>query len=121
MSMRRATKFSSRMAGVKTPISSDDRTLAASPKRVTPPLIEQFHVAVDRRVKSGYRTYEAADKVARAIKKRYPQLQVTIFDAKQQRHTTIEQPDAGVGPRKKPSDPLKSTSLQRSDVSGDRR
>jgi hypothetical protein len=43
-------------------------------------------------LKSGHETYEAAEKAALAIKKRYPQLHVTVFDAKEQRHTLIEQP-----------------------------
>lgn len=56
-----------------------------------PPLIEPFHVPVDRQLKSGHETYDAAEKAARGIKKRYPKLQVTVFDAKEQRHTLIEQ------------------------------
>jgi len=47
---------------------------------------------IDRQLKSGYETYEAAEKVALTIKKRYPKLHVTVFDAKEQRHTLIEQP-----------------------------
>ncbi len=121
MSVRGATKFSSRATRVKRPLSSDDHATAASPKHAISPLIEQFHVAVDRQLKSAYRTYEAADKAARAIKKRYPQLQVTIYDAKEQRHTIIEQPETGVEPRKKSSHRLTSTSFQRGTVSGDRR
>ncbi len=121
MSIRGATNFPSRAARVKRPISSDDRTLAASPKHAPSPLIEHFHVAVDRQLKSGYRTYDAADKVAQAIKRKYPQLQVTIYDAKEQQHTIIEQPEVVVEPSKKPSHRPKSTSFQRSNVSGDRR
>jgi hypothetical protein len=56
------------------------------------PLIEQYYVAVDRQLKSGYETYEAAEKVAREIKKKFPNTQVTVFDAKGQYHTAIEQP-----------------------------
>jgi hypothetical protein len=57
-----------------------------------PPLTEPFHVAVDRQLKSGHETYEAAEKVAFGIKKLYPKLQVTVFDAKERRHMLIEQP-----------------------------
>jgi len=78
---------------------ANNRATAASPKRVTPPLIEQFHVAVDRQLKSGYGTYEAADRAARAIKKQFPQLQVTVYDAKERRYTTIEQPATSADPR----------------------
>jgi hypothetical protein len=43
-------------------------------------------------LKSGHETYEAAEKAALTIKKRYPQLHVTVFDAKEHRHTLIEKP-----------------------------
>jgi hypothetical protein len=49
-------------------------------------------VAVDRQLKSGFGTYEAAEKAARKIKQRYPNPQVTVFDAKERSHTAIEQP-----------------------------
>jgi hypothetical protein len=49
-------------------------------------------VAVDRQLKSGFETYEAAEKAAQEIKKKYPGPHVTVFDAKEHRHTTIEQP-----------------------------
>jgi hypothetical protein len=62
-----------------------------APIRARAPLIEQFYVAVDRQLKSGFETYEAAEKVAQEIKKRYPGPHVTVFDAKEHRHTTIEQ------------------------------
>jgi hypothetical protein len=62
--------------------------------RATVPLIREYYVAVDRQLKSGFGTYEAAEKAAKEIKKRYPNLQVTIFDAKKQSHTAIEQPTA---------------------------
>jgi hypothetical protein len=55
------------------------------------PLTDPFYVAVDRQLKSGYETYEAAEKAALAIKRQYPKLHVTVFDAKEQRHTLIEQ------------------------------
>jgi hypothetical protein len=38
--------------------------------RATVPLIEQYYVAVDRQLKSGFGTYEAAEKAAKEIKKR---------------------------------------------------
>lgn len=66
---------------------------AAAPVRKLskPPLTEPFHVAVDRQLKSGHQTYDAAEKAALEIKKRYPKLHVTVFDAKGKRHTLIEQ------------------------------
>jgi hypothetical protein len=121
MTIRRRTKSSSWAAKVKRPTPANNRATAAPPKHATPPLIEQFYVAVDRQLKSGYGTYDAANKAAQAIKKQFPQLQVAIYDAKEQRHTTIEQPDAGVDPGTKLSHRMKSTSSPRRAVSGGRR
>jgi hypothetical protein len=53
--------------------------------------MEQYYVAVDRQLKSGFGTDETAEK---EIKKRYPNPQVTVFDAKERSHTVIEQPRA---------------------------
>jgi hypothetical protein len=82
MTIRRRTKSSSRAARATRPIPVNQTTIAPL-KRVKPPLVEQFHVAVDRQLKSGHGTCEAAAKVALAIKKRYPHLQVTVYDAKE--------------------------------------
>ncbi len=65
-------------------------TAAPVRKLSKPPLTEPFHVAVDRQLKSGHQTYDAAEKAALEIKKRYPKLHVTVFDAKEKRHTLIE-------------------------------
>ena len=100
MTMRRRTKSASRAGRAKKPFPVDQATVA-TPKRAKPPLIEQIHVAVDRQLKSGYGTYEAAEKAALAIKKEHPQLQVTVYDAKEQQHKIIEQPKAGADPHKK--------------------
>ncbi len=83
--------------------SAVHQATAAPPEHVKPSLIEQFHVAVDRQLKSGHGTYEAAEKAALAIKARHPHLQVTVYDAKEQRHTTVEQPGAATNPHKEPS------------------
>jgi hypothetical protein len=47
-------------------------------------------VAVDRQLKSGFGTYEPAEKAATEIKKRHPNPQVTVFDTKKQSHTAVE-------------------------------
>ena len=70
----------------------DNRQTISAPKRAAAPLVEQFYVAVDRQLKSGYGTYEAAEKAAQEIKKRHPTPQVTVFDTKAQRYTAIAQP-----------------------------
>jgi hypothetical protein len=48
------------------------------------------HGTSHRTLKSGFGTYEAAEKAAKEIKKRYPIPQVTVFDAKKRSHTAIE-------------------------------
>jgi hypothetical protein len=53
-------------------------------------LIEQYYVAVDRQLKSGFGAYEAAEKAAKAIKKKHPKPQVTVFDAKKRSYIAIE-------------------------------
>jgi hypothetical protein len=63
----------------------ESRGTDSAPIRAKAPLIEQFYVAVDRQLKSGFETYEAAEKAAQEIKKRYPGPQVTVFDAKEHR------------------------------------
>jgi len=95
MATRKQTRSSNRTRQTRTPIANRtaaNRTTASVRKPSKPPLTEPFHVAVDRQLKSGHETYEAAEKAALTIKKRYPQLHVTVFDAKEQRHTLIEQP-----------------------------
>jgi hypothetical protein len=72
----------------------ESRQSDSVPIRATVPLVELYYVAVDRQLKSGFETYEATEKAAQEIKKRYPNLQVTIFDAKKRSHTVIEQPVA---------------------------
>jgi hypothetical protein len=91
MAKRKQTRSSNRTRQTRTPIASNGAT-ASVRKPSKPPLIEPFHVAVDRQLKSGHDTYEAAEKAALAIKKRHPQLHVTVYDAKDRRHTIIEQP-----------------------------
>lgn len=85
---KRSTKSSNQTRQVRTSIANER---AAPVRRLSKaPLTEPFHVAVDRQLKSGYETYDAAEKAALGIKKRYPKLQVTVFDAKERRHMLIE-------------------------------
>jgi hypothetical protein len=68
----------------------ESRQTDSAPIRATAPLVEHYYVAVDRQLKSGFGTYEAAEKAAKEIKKRYPNTQVTVFDAKKRSHAAIE-------------------------------
>ena len=88
----RKAGFSTRIGPIRTPIAND---VASAPRKsVKPSLTKPFHVAVDRQLKSEHESYEAAEKAAIAIKKRHPKLYVTVFDAKEQRHTLVELPTA---------------------------
>ena len=86
----KSTRSSNRTRQMRAPIAKGSEAPARMISK--PPLTEPFHVAVDRQLKSGHETYEAAEKAALTIKRRYPKLHVTVFDAKEQRHTLIEQP-----------------------------
>jgi hypothetical protein len=92
---RSSNRSSNRTRQTRTSIANG--TLAPVRKLSKPPLTEPFHVAVDRQLKSGHETYDAAEKAALGIKKPYPKLHVTVFDAKEQRHTLIEQPKLARG------------------------
>jgi hypothetical protein len=70
----------------------ENKEIVSAPIHAAAPLVEHYYVAVDRQLKSGFGTYEAAEKAAQEIKKRHPNPQVTVFDAKEQSHTPIEQP-----------------------------
>lgn len=112
MTMRRRTKSASPAARAKRPFPVN-QVAAVRPARIKPALVEQFHVAVDRQLKSGFGTYDAALKAALAIKQRYPQLQVTVYDAKERRHTPIELSKASADPRTNPLQRKKTTTSQR--------
>jgi hypothetical protein len=79
-------KFSSRE---RSP-APQGRQTDSTPIRATVPLIEQYYVAIDRQLKSGFGAYEAAEKAAKAIKKKHPKPQVTVFEAKRRSYTAIE-------------------------------
>lgn len=91
MATRTRTRSSDQTGRIKKPVAPN-RAKASVRKPSKPPLVEPFHVAVDRQLKSGHDTYQAAEKAALAIKERHPQLCVTVYDTKEQRHRVIEQP-----------------------------
>jgi hypothetical protein len=98
MATRKGTRPSSRTRRVTKPIAANSATVAVR-KLSKPPLVEQFYVAVDRQLKSGHATYEAAEKAALAIKRQHPQLHITVYDAKEQRHAPIEGRKPGSRPQ----------------------
>jgi hypothetical protein len=82
MAVHKQRKFSSRGRSS----APESRQTDSAPIRAAVPLIEHYYVAVDRQLKSGFGTYEAAEKAAKEIKKRHPNPQVTVFDAKKPAH-----------------------------------
>ncbi len=89
----RNTRSTTRAKQTRMPVVNNGTTPVRRP--IKPSLTEQFHVAVDRQLKSGYDTYDEAEQAALKIKNRYPQLHVTVFDAKEGRHKLIEKPVTG--------------------------
>ena len=73
MAAHKQRKFSSRG---RSPAPEKQAQTESAPIRARVPLIEQYYVAVDRQLKSGFGTYEAAEKAAKEIRKRYPNLQL---------------------------------------------
>ena len=122
MATRKQTTSSNRTRQTRTPIANRtaaNRTTALVRKPSKPPLTEPFHVAVDRQFKSGHETYEAAEKAALTIKKRYPQLHVTVFDAKEHRHTLIEKPTlAGASNTNRLAEQVTRNAVERHKVAG---
>jgi hypothetical protein len=55
----------------------------APAQRRAMPEVQQFRLLVDRQAKASFATFEAAEKAALAIKKAYPVVQVTVYDAKE--------------------------------------
>lgn len=89
---RRTRKRLLKHAGLNRTALVPNEATAPARKPSKAPLVAPFYVAVDRQLKSGHETYEAAEKAAVAVKKRYPRLHVTVYEAKVHRHTVIEPP-----------------------------
>jgi hypothetical protein len=59
-----------------------------------PPENGRFRLQVDRQTKASYPTREAAEEAGLAIKREFPILHVTIFDAEDAQSQTIALPEA---------------------------
>jgi hypothetical protein len=78
----------------KTPVSRPDQEEPA-PEHLGQrkrPEVGRFRLQVDRQTKSSYGTYDDAEVAGRAVKKGYPSVQVTIYDATESVSKTIELP-----------------------------
>lgn len=120
MTGRRRPQSANPARRVKRPLPLD-QAIATPPKRAASPLTEQFYVSVDGQLKSGYGTYQTAENAAQSIKRRYPVLQVSVYDVKEHRHTTIEQPTPAADLHKKSPNRVRNMTSQRRAVAGSRR
>ena len=62
--------------------------------RRKPPEKGRFRLQVDRQTKGSYATREAAEEASLAIKRAYPILHVSVFDAEEGQSTAITLPEA---------------------------
>jgi hypothetical protein len=54
------------------------------------PALERFRLEIDRQVKVSFASFEEAEKAGRAIKKAYPVVQVSVYDAEEHRQQILE-------------------------------
>ena len=80
---------------IKMPVKKDAEKeaedLSAQSKR---PEIGRYLLQVDRQTKGSYKTSEAAQSAALAIKTSYPIVKVSIYDSVNNSHTLVELPGA---------------------------
>ena len=78
---------------IKMPIERDAGSEAeVAPSQRAEPEPGRYLLQVDRQTKSSYTTAEAARAAALAIKKRYPVVQVSIYDSVESTRTPVEAP-----------------------------
>lgn len=77
----------------RTPLAPEPRT--APMQRVSPGLpTSGYALIVDGHVKSEFKTKEGAEKGARELKRRFPMLQIKVYDAEAKRNEEIALADA---------------------------
>ena len=76
---------------VKKDAGKDAEDVSAQSKR---PEIGRYLLQVDRQTKGSYKTSEAAQSAALAIKTSYPIVKVSIYDSVNNSHTLVELPAA---------------------------
>jgi hypothetical protein len=62
------------------------------PTQRVPPNVGRFRLQVDRQTKGSYPTFEAAEEAGTAIKKKYPIVQVAVYDLTESLNKIIELP-----------------------------
>jgi hypothetical protein len=71
-----------------------DKDTDEAPSQRKRPEAGRYLLQVDRQTKGSYTTPEAAQAAARAIKKGYPIVQVSVYDTVEYTHTMVEAPAA---------------------------
>ncbi len=85
MAAHRSSGRSRRASGSGNAIVNNRATASRAPERLTEP----FYMAVDHQPKSGFATYEEAERAALEVKSRFPRLNVSVYDAQSETHTNI--------------------------------
>ena len=78
---------------IKMPVKdSSDTEVDEAPSQRKRPETGRYLLQVDRQTKGSYKTSEAAQAAALAIKKSYPIVQVSVYDSVEYTHTLVEAP-----------------------------
>jgi formylglycine-generating enzyme required for sulfatase activity len=78
---------------IKMPVKDGSETEAEeAPSQRKRPETGRYLLQVDRQTKGSYKTSEAAEAAALAIKKDYPIVQVSVYDSVEYTHTLVEAP-----------------------------
>jgi formylglycine-generating enzyme required for sulfatase activity len=76
---------------IKMPVKdSSENEVEEAPSQRKRPETGRYLLQVDRQTKGSYKTPEAAQAAALAIKKSYPIVQVSVYDAVEYTHTMVE-------------------------------
>jgi hypothetical protein len=80
---------------IKMPVKDDsEMELEEAPSQRKRPETGRYLLQVDRQTKGSYKTSEAAQAAALAIKTGYPIVQVSVYDSVEYTHTMVELPAA---------------------------
>ncbi len=78
---------------IKMPVKdASDTEVEEAPSQRKRPETGRYLLQVDRQTKGSYKTSEAAQEAAVAIKKSYPIVQVSVYDSVEYTHTLVEAP-----------------------------
>ena len=78
---------------IKMPVKDGSETdVEEAPSQRKRPESGRYWLQVDRQTKGSYKTSEAAQAAALAIKKGYPIVQVSVYDSVEYTHTLVEAP-----------------------------